>query len=149
MQAAVHRCDAGDLRHCIELSNLAMTTLTFHPGCQMLAVAPGYAGQNCIHTDPGDRLVRFGEFRQFQNGRLFLCDRGVARHACARRWKGHHPPLAGIRVAHLALEPQRQMRFVAVWNGLHGSGVLSWVIGHFLRGRLSWLRLLRCAMDCA
>ena len=58
MQAAVHRDDAGDFRHGVHLSNLAMAGLALHASLQMSAVIPGDAGEHGVDTNPGNRLLR-------------------------------------------------------------------------------------------
>src|SRR5712664_2210266 len=66
----------------------------------------------------------------------------MAFHALVCDWECHQPTGFRVGVAILAFQAKCEMFFVAVWDGLVGSGVLGGIIGDHLPRR-RWCRLLR------
>ncbi len=140
--AACHRGDTGGLRHGIELADIAVAHDALHARLEVLAMAPGDAGRDLIDAHPRDGLTGLIVLGKLHDGGFVFGDAGVAGHASARRGEGHQLAGIGICVAHLALELKREVRFVAVGDGLLRRRMRRKIIGDFLLGRVA-LRLLR------
>jgi|HubBroStandDraft_3_1064219.scaffolds.fasta_scaffold158588_2 hypothetical protein len=106
IQAAVHRRDAGDLRHAVHLRNLAMARLTLHSCLQMGAVIPGNSGKDGVNPNPRNRLLGLCIFSELLDGGRVLCNRDVALHTFARGWECHQFARFRICVAIFAFQAE-------------------------------------------
>jgi len=120
IDAAGHRRDVRYFRHDFHLFHRAMTHFAGHFGFEMRTVIPVNPARHHVDANPGNWLIRFRKLREFLDGRFILGDRRMAGHAFARGGKRH--AVAGLRidVALLAFQPEGQMFFVTVRNGLRG-----------------------------
>lgn len=146
-EANAHGGDAGCFRHALHLLYLAVAHLAFHSRVQVLAMRPVYAREDFIDAHPGDRLIRLRIGRELLNrGRVFG-DGGMAGHARAGGRKRHQVSGSGIGVAGGTLQPNREMKFVAVGDRLLGGRVFRWIIRNFLLDLRRSGRLLRCGIQ--
>lgn len=138
-----HRRDGGNLGHRRQFGNLPVARLACNAGIQMFAVRPVHALGERVNAHPRNGLPRLRVGREFLDRGLVRGDGHVTGHARAGRREGHHLSRPGIGVARLALQAQRQVRFVAVRDRLHGRRVRGHVRGDVGSSR----RLLRFRVD--
>ena len=111
----------GNIRcphHNIHFSQRAMTGIAFNIRFEVRPVAPKNPIRHRINTHPRDVLLGLGKFRQLVNRRSVLGHRPVAGHALARGRKRHLFAGVAIHMTLLALEPKREVLFMAEGDGL-------------------------------
>jgi hypothetical protein len=111
---------------------------------QMRSVRPRNTCGHLINAYPRNRLVRLGEFGEFYDCRAILGHGYVAAHAGARSRESHL--IAGIRigVASLAFQSLRDVRLMAEWKRLGGSGVRRKILSYLQLRRPRRLLRSRC-----
>ena len=127
-----HGRDAGCFGHSWHFLHLSVTHLAFHSRVQVRAMRPSNSGKNFVDAHPGDRLLGFGKLGELLNGRFFGRNRYVAGHARACRRERHEVSRRGIGVAIRALQPDCEMRLMAVRQRLIGRRVFERVVRNFL-----------------
>ena len=119
-------------------------------------MGPIYSRDHFINAHPGNLLVGCCVLRDLLYGGLVLPDGHVALHTFGGARKSHELAWLGIGVALLAFQSESEVLLVTVRDGLLGSGVRAWIVGHqvsygrvrvgdcsFMCWQLSGERLLR------
>jgi len=143
IQTADHGVDAFHVGHHLHLADVAVAGLALHSRVQMRAMAPRHSWQDSVNSHPGHCRFRFVIRREFLNTRPVFSEGGMALHAGAGIGEGHQSAATGIAMAQLALQPQRQMSFVAIRKRLLGRRERHGSVMNVLadRLRLSCLRM--------
>jgi hypothetical protein len=102
----------------VALANLSMACLACCACFRVHTVTEVNESRNSVDANPRYRLVVFGRDGHLLNMRTvgFYCL--VAAHAEARCRKAHKVAGVGISVARVALQPQRQVRFMTIRDRL-------------------------------
>jgi hypothetical protein len=122
VEAANHGIHAFHVGHDLHLTDVPMAHFAFHTGVEVPAMAPCDSRQDGVDANPWNGGFRFVIRRELLNARPVLSEGGMAFHACGGIRKSHQPPAIRIRVAELALQAQRQMSLVTIWERLLGRG---------------------------
>ncbi len=88
---------------------------------QVFAMTELDVAGNLVHARPSDRLLRIRKLLQFLDSRRVLRDRHMTSHALGRRRESFDLARIRIRMAVLALEPERNVQLVTEGHGLFGN----------------------------